>query len=141
MKVLLLIFQLILFIWFIGCITDYKIKKYILVEGMGIKSAEFIMLVLYGTGILLTLIFPKVGYHVVLYILVFWIVIQFFCHWYFTIFGASEKKLKGYNKCFEGTVRIFPSSEKRLVPDFYHIVLHLFIITNIVMTLIYLYRN
>ena len=65
-------------------------------------------------------------------ILLLWIVVQFFCHWYFTIFGASTRKIVGYNKCFEGTVRLFPVSETRLVPDLYHIVLHILIIINIV---------
>ena len=32
--------------WFFGCIITYKVGNRILVEGMGIKSAEFIMLVL-----------------------------------------------------------------------------------------------
>lgn len=36
--------------WFFGCIITYKVGNRILVEGMGIKSAEFIMLVLYGAG-------------------------------------------------------------------------------------------
>ena len=37
--------------WFFGCIITYKVGNRILVEGMGIKSAEFIMLVLYGAGV------------------------------------------------------------------------------------------
>ena len=54
-----------------------------------------------------------------------------FCHWYYTIFGASEKKLKGYNDCFKNTVRLIPASEIRLIPDLYHMILHLLILLNI----------
>ena len=61
---------------------------------------------------------------------------QFFCHWYYTIFGASREKLQGYNDCFRDAVRIFPMSETRLVPDLYHIVLHLLILINIVFCLL-----
>ena len=48
------------------------------------------------------------------------------------IFGASDKKIKGYNECFRDTIRIFPMSEERLVPDLDHIVLHILILANVV---------
>ena len=50
-----IIFQVILWIWFLGCTITYKIGKKILVGGVGIKSAEFFMLclvVIAGTVIL-----------------------------------------------------------------------------------------
>ena len=72
------------------------------------------------------------GRWILLGILVLWFSVQFLCHWYFTIFGASESKLKGYNDCFRGTVRVFPVSETRLIPDLYHIVLHILILLNII---------
>ena len=59
-----------------------------------------------------------------------------FCHWYYTLFGASEQKLKGYNECFQGTLRLIPKSDKRLIPDFYHIVLHLLILANGILCLL-----
>ena len=66
-------------------------------------------------------------------ILTLWFIVQFMCHWYFTIFGASERKLQGYNECFRNCVRIFPMSDKRLIPDLYHIVLHILILLNIIL--------
>ena len=54
----------------------------------------------------------------------------------YTIFGASERKLQGYNDCFRDCIRIFPMSDKRLIPDLYHIVLHILILINIVLCLI-----
>jgi len=60
-----------------------------------------------------------------------WFIVQFLCHWYYTIFGASDKKIKGYNECFRDTIRIFPMSEERLVPDLYHIVLHILILQTL----------
>ena len=65
----------------------------------------------------------------------FWFTVQFFCHWYYTIFGASEKKLKGYNDCFKNTVHIIPASKTKLIPDLYHMILHLLILLNIVLVL------
>lgn len=126
-----ILIQIVLWICFFGCITTYRVGKCLLVEGMGIKSAEFIMLCLYSIGLFSYYMFQPVGKWILLVILVFWFVVQFFCHWYYTIFGASEKKLKGYNDCFRNTIHIFPISEKRLVPDLYHMILHILILVNI----------
>ncbi len=126
------VIQFLLWIWFLGCVISWKFGKIKLVDGVGIKSAEFFMLCLYSAGLISFYCFPAVGKWILFGVLLFWFVVQFFCHWYFTIFGASESKLKGYNSCFEGTVKVFPVSETRLIPDLYHIVLHLMILTNIV---------
>ena len=95
MKIITLLAQLLLLGWFFGCIVTYKIGKRILVDGMGIKSAEFIMFVLYGAGLLLFWLYPAVGQWYLLAVLLFWFIIQFFCHWYYTIFGASETRAAG----------------------------------------------
>ena len=124
--------QAVLWIWFLGCTTTYRIDKHLLVDGMGIKSAEFIMLCLYSIGLVSYHIFLSAGKWILLTILLLWFIVQFLCHWYYTIFGASEKKLRGYNECFRDTIRIFPMSEVRLVPDLYHIILHILILANII---------
>lgn len=127
----ILLVQVTLWIWFLGCTTTYRIGKHLLVEGMGVKSAEFVMLCLYSIGLVSFYFIQPVGQWILLAILMLWFIVQFFCHWYFTLFGASEKKIKGYNECFRDSVRIFPMSEKRLIPDLYHIVLHILILANI----------
>ena len=126
-----IIAQIVLFCWFFGCICTYKLGKYVLVDGMGIKSADFVMLCLFGIGSILFWAVPFVGKWVLLGVLFFWFTVQFFCHWYYTVFGASEKKLKGYNDCFRNTVHIIPLSETKLIPDLYHMILHLLILLNI----------
>ena len=130
-----IICQIALWIWFLGCIVTYKIGKYLLVEGMGIKSAEFIMLCVYSVALVLNYCLLPAGKWVLLGVLILWFVVEFFCHWYFTIFGANEIKLKGYNDCFRNTIRIFPMSETRLIPDLYHIIQHLLILLNILVLL------
>lgn len=133
-QLVLLIFELLLLTWFGGCIVTYKIGKHILVDGMGIHSAEFIMLLIYTSGILSYLLFPEIGHWIVLSVLIFWFIVQFFCHWYYTLFGASETKILGYNKCFKNTVHLFPQRDDKIIPDFYHIVLHLLILVNIILS-------
>ena len=83
--------QLALWIWFFGCIKSYKTSKWILSKGVGIKSAEFVVLCLFTTGVVLYHAVYPVGKWFLLFVLSCWIIVQFFCHWYFTIFGVSEK--------------------------------------------------
>ena len=130
-----ILLQAALWIWFLGCTTTWRFGRYTLVEGRGVKSAEFATLCLYSIGLLLYWAVPA-GKWILLGMLVLWFVVEFFCHWYFTIFGVTERKLKGYNECFRNTVRLFPMSETRLVPDLYHIVQHTLILLNIMICLI-----
>ena len=130
--IITILLQAALWIWFLGCTTTYRIGKHLLVEGMGVKSAEFAVLCLYSLALASFHCFRPAGKWILTGVLLLWFAVQFMCHWYFTIFGASERKLKGYNECFRDAVRIFPMSDKRLVPDLYHIVLHLLILLNII---------
>lgn len=134
--VLTVIFQAILWLWFLGCVITWRFGKVLLVEGMGIRSAEFVMLCLYSAGLLSFYLYRPVGKWILFAVLLFWFIVQFFCHWYYTIFGASQKKLKGYNECFCNTVHLIPMSEERLIPDLYHMILHLLIVLNIVICLL-----
>lgn len=127
-----ILLQATLWLWFLGCTITYRLGKHTLVEGMGIKSAEFVTLCLYSVGMILYYLLKPAGKWILLAILCLWFVVEFFCHWYYTIFGASGQKLKGYNECFRNTIRIFPMSDTRLVPDLYHIVQHTLILLNII---------
>ena len=127
------IFQSVLWIWFFGCIVTYRFGPVLLVEGMGLKSAEFGMLCMYSLGIAAFWLWPGPGKWILFAVLCLWFTVQFLCHWRYTIFGASEKKLRGYNECVRGTVRLFPVSETRLIPDLYHIILHVLILANCVL--------
>lgn len=138
MRAAIIAVSCLLWLWFFGCTFTWKFDKVLLVEGTGLKSIEFAALVLFTIGIGSFLLWEPVGKWILLVELTLWLVEQFFCHEYFTIFGASDRKLKGYNECFEGTVKLFPVSETRLVPDFYHIVLHLLILADLVLSVIYL---
>ena len=134
--VLTICMQAFLWIWFLGCVTTWRFGKVLLVEGVGVKSAEFAMLCMYSIGVLAFHFFRPAGRWILFGVLALWFVVQFFCHWYFTIFGCSEKKLTGYNECFRDSVRIFPASDKRLIPDLYHMVLHLLILLNGILCLV-----
>ena len=130
--VITILLQAVLWIWFLGCTFTYRIGKHLLVEGMGFKSAEFLVLCLYSLGLAAFYCFVPAGKWILFGILLLWFIVQFMCHWYYTIFGASERKLQGYNDCFRDAVRLFPMSDTRLIPDLYHIILHLLILLNLI---------
>lgn len=121
-------------------ICTYRFGKILLVEGVGPLSPEGLMFGMYAAGIILNLCVPPVGKWWLFAVLVVWLVIQFFCHWNFTLFGASEQKLKGYCGCFKDTLRLIPAIDTRLIPDLYHIVLHLLILINTVLAFAALLR-
>lgn len=127
-----LIVQTVLWFWALGCVTTYRIRGRLLAEGRGLKSAEFVTLCLYSAALVCFYRIPTAGKWILLIVLAAWFVLQFFRHWYYTVFGADRRKLRGYNDRFRNTIRLFPASETRLVPDLYHIVLHLLILLNLV---------
>ena len=131
MAIVTAVLQAALWIWFLGCTISWRFGKALLVEGMGVRSAEFAALCLYSAGLVCFYLLRPAGRWILLGVLALWFVVEFFCHWYFTIFGASERKLKGYNECFRDTVRLFPMSDTRLIPDLYHIVQHTLILLNL----------
>ena len=133
MRIAIIVISCLLWLWFLGCTFTWKFGKVLLVEGMGLKSIEFTALVLFTIGFGCFLLWEPVGKWILLVELTLWLVAQFFSHEYFTIFGVSDRKLKGYNECFEGTVKLFPISKTRLIPDLYHIVLHFLIATDLVL--------
>ena len=141
MRIAIIVVSCLLWLWFLGCTFTWKFGKVLLVEGMGLKSIEFVALVLFTLGIGSFLLWEPIGKWVLFVELALWLIEQFFCHEYFTIFGSSSKKLRGYNECFDGTVKLFPVSETRLIPDLYHIVLHLLILADLVLTAILLVVN
>lgn len=140
MRIIIVIVSCLLWVWFLGCTITWRFGKVLLVEGMGIRSAEFMALVLFTVGMILYLLWEPIGKWVLLIELALWLIVQFFCHEYFTIFGASPRKIEGYNQCFEGSVKLFPVSTTRLVPDLYHVILHVLIALDLVLVIVAMFE-
>lgn len=127
----------ILLIWFIGPIN--KIGDKVIGESAGIKSPETIWAVLYIISCLSFIIIESVGKWILLVFVFLWIVIQFNCHWRKTIFGVPQNRVDAYNNCFKNTYHIIPMSETRVIPDFFHIVLHSILILLFVLLAVYIF--
>lgn len=86
-------------------------------------------------------LFEPVGRWFLTVVLLLWAAVQFFCHEYFTLFGAPEKKLRGYNECFRDAIHFFPAGADRVVPDLYPILLHVLIAVNRTLSVLFLIRG
>ena len=85
--------------------------------------------------------FEPVGRWFLTVVLLLWAAVQLLCHEYFTLFGASEKKLRGYNECFRDAIHFFPAGADRVVPDLYPILLHVLIAVNRTLSVLFRIRG
>lgn len=141
MKIAAGIAEGLLLFWFFGCVCTYRIGRFLLVEGEGVRSPEFVMFCCYSTGILLFWFVPVIGQWWLLTVLTAWLTLQFLSHWRYTLFGATEQKLSGYNECFQNTVHWIPARADRLIPDLYHMILHLLIFANWILVVLSIVRR
>lgn len=86
-------------------------------------------------------LFEPVGCWLLTVLLLLWAAVQFFCHEYFTLSGASEKKLRGYNECFRDAIHFFPAGADRVMPDLYPILLHVLIADNRTLSVLFRIRG
>jgi len=131
MDVMLLI---ILFIWFTFIMTGLRIGKYLLCSSSirNKEKPEIIMWVILFILLPMYVFLGTIGKIAMLVYLLLWFIAQ----WYFTIrfiFFPNTNKVKGYNKYFEDTHHIIKPSEKRLIPDTYHIILFITIFLCIIL--------
>lgn len=133
MKKRCLIANGILLVYFFLNLTGFKIGNFILTEVAWREDQIFFFIYL-----MLLVIFlwkERVGGYLLSGWLTMWFMSQFMSHWYYTIFGADEKKLAVYHGLYDRMYHLIPSSPTRIIPDFYHIVLHLLILMALALTL------
>ena len=120
----------ILFIWFSLDMTGFSIGDFTLVEPAW-NSIDGVWWIVFLILSILFVLKEKIGKYLLSIFLLLWAAIQFYSHWYYTLFGASEEKIDSYNQYFKETYQIIPSTKEILIPDFYHIVLHILILTTL----------
>jgi hypothetical protein len=108
-----------------------------LVESPGIISLDAAWWIIFIVCSILFFKNKKQGKYILSVFLFAWSIIQYFSHWHYTIFGVTEIKLKGYNKFFANTYHIIPPSNSVLIPDLYHIILHIMITSLLVLIIVY----
>jgi len=123
-------------VWFFLDMFGFSAGNFVLVEAAW-KDIDGIWYLAYIGLFALFCLKDKIGKYALSGFLLMWLGIQFSSHWYYTIFGASETKIAGYNKFFAATYRIIPASDNIIIPDLYHIVLHIFILLSLIFTALY----
>ncbi|ERJ13190.1 hypothetical protein [Haloplasma contractile] len=139
MKKICYVFLCLLLIWFTFDMTGLAIGNILLVE-QAIKSDGFWWFI-FIVAILLFIVKEKAGKYVLSIFILLWAIIQYFSHWNYTLFGVSDEKLQSYNKYFKETHQLIPSKETILVPDLYHIILHVLIVINLILLTVFVLRK
>ncbi|MBU5593048.1 hypothetical protein KQI89_14955 [Clostridium sp. MSJ-4] len=130
-----------LLFWFTLDITGFSLGSFCLVESPGILSGDTVWWIIFVCCFILFFLKEKQGKYVLSVFLTAWIIIQYFSHWNYTIFGVTERKLTGYNKYFANTFHIIPPSDSVLIPDLYHIILHILIISLFVLIIVDIFQK
>lgn len=131
----------VLLLWFTLDITGFSLGKFCLVESPGILSIDTAWWMIFVICSILFFLKEKQGKYVLPVFLTAWTIIQYTSHWNYTIFGATERKLKGYNEYFANTYHVIPPSNRILIPDLYHIILHILIISLLVLIMVYIFQK
>lgn len=134
MKKISIISNVILLIWFFLDMTGFSFANLILVSQSW--KDDGIFFAIYAGAFIWFLVKEKSGKFVLLSWLFLWFSTQFYSHWYFTIAGPWEGKMR----YFSDTIKLIPSSTV-YIPDLYHIVLHVFILLAFCSTMIYTIKS
>lgn len=131
----------VLLFWFTLDITGFSLGGFCLVESPGLLSVDAAWLIIFVACSILFFLKTKQGKYVLSIFLIAWGIIQYFSHWNYTIIGATERKLSGYNNYFANTYHVIPASDRILIPDLYHIILHILITLLLVFVLVYIFKQ
>jgi len=123
-------------VWFFLDMFGFSVGGFILVEAAW-KDIDGVWYLIYIGLFALFCLKEKIGKYALSVFLLAWFVIQFSSHWYYTIFSATESKIAGYNSFFADTYKLIPASNSIVIPDLYHIVLHILILTALIFMVSY----
>ena len=130
--------QILLLFWFFLDMTGVRFGNTYLVTRS--YKDDGIFFLIYLAAAILFIFTEKVGKWVVAVWTSIWFVIQFLCHEWYTIFGKGIMgSLEGKIKFFSGTLK-WLEIDGRYIPDVYHTILHILILTVVITSAIYI-RN
>ena len=136
MKKRVIIIQVILLIWFFLDMTGLYLGDKCLVTRSYRDDGLFFLV--YLVTIVLFSAKEKIGKWISVGFLSLWFIIQFICHEWYTIFGSGFMgTLEGKIEYFSGTIQ-WLTIEGKYVPDVYHTILHILILSALTGTILYL---
>ena len=123
-------------------VTGFRIKSFVLVDGSCIKSEpiDLVFWIPYCVSVIVFYFRPDIGQWLLLSLYSFLFLLLTFNTYKYTMW-PNEKKIKGYNKYFEKSHHIIKPSERRLIPDTFHIALYLLMFINIITMILYIVNS
>lgn len=138
-KIYCIIFQLLLLLWFFLDMTGVYFGNSCLVTTS--YKDDGIFFIIYLLAVILFIAKEKIGKWFVMIWLTVWLLIQFFCHEWYTIFNSGFMgSLEGKIQYFSGTIQ-WMVIEGKYIPDIYHTILHILILCALITTIIYVVKN
>lgn len=134
-----IIFQIILLIYFFLDMTGFYFQDKCLVTRS--YKDDGIFFLIYLVMVILFIVKEKIGKWIMIGWLMMWFITQFLCHEWYTIFNSGFMgTLEGKIDYFSGTIQ-WITIKDRYIPDVYHTILHILILFNLVLTIIYVSKN
>ena len=138
-KTYCLIAQVALLLWFFLDMTGLYLGDMCLVTRS--YTEDGIFFVIYLIAMIMFFVKEKYGKWFVIIFLSMWFTIQFICHEWYTIFNDGFMgSLEGKIAYFSGTIQ-WLQMDGRYIPDVYHTILHLLILSALALTVLYVIRN
>ena len=138
-KIYCTVVQIALLLWFFLDMTGLYFGDKCLVTRS--YKEDGIFFIVYLFTIIVFLIKENVGKWLVIGWTSMWLVIQFMCHEWYTIFGSGFMgTLEGKIEYFSGTIQ-WLQIDGKYMPDVYHTILHILILCVLTLTFIYAKRN
>lgn len=125
----IIIINLILLLWLFLDMVGLKINGHVLVSQS--YQEDGIFFIVFLIIFIIYVFYEKIGKYFLTGWLFIWFSTQFYFHWFYTIFGPSEEKIK----YFADTIKLI-SSPTIYIPDLYHIILHALILTSLIYMLV-----
>lgn len=124
----------VLLLWFfLDMIGIYFENKYLVTRSWREDGIYFVIFLL----AFLTYIFKeRIGKYVLSAWLSIWLITQFLSHEWFTIAGKGQGMIKYFKNALKWT-----EGETRYIPDVYHTILHILILTALIATIVFIVKQ
>ncbi|MCI8749201.1 MAG: hypothetical protein HFH67_15300 [Lachnospiraceae bacterium] len=138
-KIYCIVLQIVLLAWFFLDMTGFYFGGHCLV--IQSYNDDGIFFLIYFAAVILFITQEKTGKWFVAIFTALWFITQFICHEWYTIFnGGFMGGLEGKIKHFQGTIH-WTAVEGRYIPDVYHTILHILILSVFASTVIYIHNT
>lgn len=138
-KIICIILQSLLLVWFFLDMTGVKIGGKYLVKQAYMDDGIFF--IIYLAAFLLFIFWNRIGRWIVAVFSTLWFATQFICHEWYTIFnGGFMGSLQGKINYFADTIQLITVKGK-YIPDLYHIILHILILSVVISAFIFIIED